>query len=64
MRLASSLFAPDQLTNSEKVVQDGQKAMAIITVTASHVLICSLLHLLEKQFDRPPGLTFESFRSS
>jgi hypothetical protein len=36
--MVSSLFASGRQTNSENVVQDGQKAAAIIAVIACHVL--------------------------
>jgi hypothetical protein len=38
LKPTSLLFAPSQRINSEKVVQDGQKAMANIAVIASHNL--------------------------
>jgi hypothetical protein len=47
VRLASSLFAPGRCYNSEKVVQDGQKAMAIITHLAPFQSL--LIRLLVKQ---------------
>jgi hypothetical protein len=37
---ASLLFAPGQPTNIENIVQDGQKAVAVITVIAWHILDC------------------------
>jgi hypothetical protein len=36
--LASLLFAPGRPTNIENIVQDGQKAVAVITVIAWHIL--------------------------
>jgi hypothetical protein len=36
--LASLLFAPGRPTNIENIVQDGQKAVAIIAVITCHVL--------------------------
>jgi hypothetical protein len=35
---ASLLFAPSRPTNIENVVQDGQKAVAVIAVIAWHIL--------------------------
>jgi hypothetical protein len=35
---ASLLFAPGRPTNIENIVQDGQKAVAVIAVIAWHIL--------------------------
>ncbi len=36
--LATLLFVPGRPTNSENIVQDGQKAVAVIAVIAWHIL--------------------------
>jgi hypothetical protein len=38
---ATLLFAPGRPTNIENIVQDGQKAVAVIAVIAWHILDCS-----------------------
>jgi hypothetical protein len=50
MKVASSLFAPGRLSNSENVVSDCQRIAAAIASAASYVLNCSFFISKENCF--------------